>query len=345
VKERLGFMTGLGAAAALVVLAVVGAWTLLGGPVLFSPGPLNAHAGVRSLGGVATHAALAHRCEACHPTPMSGQTMADLCSACHVDVAQQVASGSGLHGRLLGKLASKTCRGCHAEHHGASGALTAHDESAFPHDLTGYSLRGHVMTSQHRRFACADCHPSGVSSFDPATCSACHRSIDAAFMGRHESEFGSACLICHNGRAMNGRDFDHNKLPFKLAGKHVGVACGKCHSGGSPFKPTGQAPRTCGDCHAKDDKHKGSFGTQCGQCHSVNGWGGAKFDHSVFPVNHGNRGQSSPCQTCHPDGTATYTCYGCHEHTPGNTQAEHRRLTAAQLADCIRCHKGGRGGD
>jgi hypothetical protein len=270
--------------------------------------------------------------------------MADRCLACHSEVATQLAGKTGVHGRMLGGLAAPTCRGCHTEHKGASGALTVLDATRFPHDLTGYSLRGHWRTAQGTEFTCQQCHGSDLAHFDQAVCASCHEQMNPAFMARHEKAFGKTCLLCHNGKGADGTNFDHNKLAFKLTGKHKTVACKQCHTDASSLKDPQKAPRECIACHAKDDNHQGSFGAQCGQCHSTDSWGGAKFDHKVFPVSHGARGQTTPCTTCHPNSTNSYSCYGCHEHTPANTQREHPKLTPAQLADCIKCHKGGRGG-
>ena len=38
----------------------------------------------------------------------------------------------------------------------------------------------------------------------------------------------------------------------------------------------------------------------------------------------------------------SYSCYGCHEHTEGNVLDEHDGKSLTELADCIRCHPGGR---
>ena len=70
------------------------------------------------------------------------------------------------------------------------------------------------------------------------------------------------------------------------------------------------------------------------------------FNHSIFPVNHGTDQQQSTCQTCHPNGPSTYTCFGCHFHTPANVMSIHENHNLAALQDCIRCHPQGRqGGD
>jgi hypothetical protein len=263
---RLGFVSGIGILAAVLALALVGALTLALGPVLFSSGPLSAKANGQTFGGIANHAQLERRCEACHTPFWSSETMADKCIGCHGDVGSQIQARTGLHGRMMTSMSSPTCRGCHVEHNGANGVLTTTDVKGFPHDLTGFPLRG----------------------------------------------------------------------------RHAGLACARCHASGS-FQASGPTPRDCYACHAKDDKHQGSFGRQCGSCHNANGWGNATFDHSVFPVNHGNGGLASSCATCHPNGTSSYACYGCHAHTPAGIQGSHRNIAASRLANCVSCHKGGRG--
>ncbi len=344
-SDRLGFVSATGALVAAIVLAGVLGFTLLEGPLLFSPGPLNAQAKTRTLGGVTSHAQLAADCGACHTAPWSPQTMADRCLACHKDISDQVSARSGLHGGLLGALPSPTCRGCHPEHNGPDGTLTAFDGGAFPHELTGYSLRGHRRTTQGAKVACTDCHTRDLAHFDPASCAACHGALDAGFMRSHEAAFGGVCLPCHDGADRYGANFDHNSLPFKLTGKHADVACDRCHSGASSVQALQQTAQDCYSCHAKNDEHRGAFGQQCGQCHTTRTWANANFNHAVFPVNHGARGRSTPCDTCHPTGLNSYYCLGCHEHTAANVRSEHEGRPASQLADCIRCHAGGRGGD
>jgi len=343
-KTRLGFLSGIGALAALLVVVLVGGWTLVRGPVLFSSGPLSTKDTNHLHQGVTNHAQLRGKCGACHAAPWSGQTMADRCLACHDETAADITSGSNLHGRLMRTLSRRTCQGCHTEHHGATAPLTIKDSETFPHDLTPYSLQGHKRTAAGKAFACEDCHTKDLAQFDLMVCIACHRSIDAAFMTKHESDYGDVCLLCHDGKVSHGKDFNHNKLAFKLAGKHAKVACGKCHSNAASFSKNASV-RDCVACHEKDDEHKGSFGNQCDQCHNVDGWGNAKFDHSIFPIAHGNHKKPSACTVCHPTDTKSYTCYGCHTHTLANTQREHRKLTPAKLAECVKCHKGGRGGD
>jgi hypothetical protein len=345
VSDRLGFLSATGAIAAAIALLLVAAWSLIGGPVLFTPGPLNSVSKTQTLGGVTTHAQLT-RCEACHTAPWSPKTMADLCMGCHTDVADQVQSRSGLHGRLVGGTKAASCRGCHTEHHGPTGALTIAD-ATFPHDLTSYSLSGHRRSPSGAKVTCAQCHPTGLAHFDQATCTDCHIALSAAFMGGHETAYGTHCVNCHDGADRYGAGFDHNGFIFQLTGKHAALACDRCHAHAQSLQDMRNAPQDCYACHAKSDNHKGAFGKQCGQCHTSAAWTGAKFDHTVFPVDHGSREQVATCQTCHPTDVSTYTCFGCHAHTQNNIQARHEGRSLAELADCIRCHVGGRreGGD
>lgn len=340
-SDRPSFLSPTGIVVAAVLLVVVIALTLVAGPVLFSPGPLNSQAKAATLNGVASHARLANDCGACHPAPWSSETMADKCLACHASVGDEIKAKKGVHSSLAKAQSSPTCRGCHPEHHGPNGALTSLDGATFPHDLIGFSLRGHQETAKGAKFTCADCHPKGYTTFDQAICADCHAAIDARFMSRHEAAYGKDCTACHDGSG--GANIDHSKFPFKLTGKHAGVACDKCHSSAGSLQDFQKTPQDCFACHAKDDKHNGSFGQQCEQCHSAAGWGDATFDHTVFPVDHGSQEQKATCQTCHPTDVSKYTCYGCHRHTMANVQSDHEGRALAQLADCIRCHPGGRG--
>ncbi len=61
-------------------------------------------------------------------------------------------------------------------------------------------------------------------------------------------------------------------------------------------------------------------------------------------MDHGTEKQASTCQTCHPNGTNTYTCFGCHAHTQANVVGQHEGKSLSQLTDCIKCHAGGKSG-
>jgi hypothetical protein len=351
-KRRPGFISATGIVAAVVVFLGAGAVTHLLGPELFSPGGLNAQTSAdaaiatttaaKSLGGVTSHAQLAEDCGACHPAPWGSRSEADACLACHTGIGDQIATRQSLHGGLEGMRASPTCAECHPEHNGPSGALTVLDEAGFrsAHDLTGFSLKSHRETQSGGGFACADCHPDGYGNFDQTLCAGCHADIDAGFMKEHEAAFGADCLGCHDGTG-NTR-VDHDTFAFKLTGEHAAVACEDCHKDARSLQDYQSAPQDCYSCHAEDDEHDGAYGRQCGSCHSADGWDQVTFDHKVFPLDHGSDEKKPTCETCHPDGTDTYTCYGCHEHTESNVLGEHEGKSLTELQDCVRCHEGGR---
>ena len=131
-------------------------------------------------------------------------------------------------------------------------------------------------------------------------------------------------------------------------GNGTGFVCSDCH-----VKTLASFDvATCADCHTTINpgfmsQHEKDFGNQCLQCHIGNDPFGANFTHTMFPLDHGSNEQKATCKTCHPDsGFKTYTCFGCHRHTPANVQAEHERRSITQLSNCVQCHAGGRhGGD
>ncbi len=163
-------------------------------------------------------------------------------------------------------------------------------------------------------------HGSMLANFSPSDCKACHPE--------------------HGGSLTGG--FDHNRFAFKLTGAHVNVPCQGCHANATTLQDLQNTPQDCYSCHSKQDPHNGTFGTNCGGCHNTSSWTGANFNHAIFPINHGTNQQASTCQTCHPNGFATYTCFGCHFHTPQNVVGQHEGQSAAALQDCSRCHAGGK---
>lgn len=268
-SNRPGFISVTGIVVAVVLISGLVGWTMIDGPVLFSPGALNAQSkSQKSYGGIMNHAQLKGDCNVCHSAPWSSQSMTDRCIWCHTEVSTQVQTKTGLHGILVGTLKSPTCRGCHTEHHGAAGALTVVDPKTFPHDLTGYSLRAHQRKSDGSQFLCADCHPKGVSSFDQATCQNCHATIDAAFMTQHVNDFGTQCLECHKGNDPFA-NFKHTFFPLNHGREERQATCKTCH-------PTNAFSKyTCYGCHEHTpanvlNDHEGrplSQLTDCVKCH------------------------------------------------------------------------------
>lgn len=313
-NSRLGCFTSTGIIAALITLLVIAVVTFAQGGVLYSPGDLNAQPGER-LGGVTSHAEIGGNCKACHVAPWDSLSMADRCTACHVDVAVQMREVSSLHGVIKSKNPTLNCASCHPEHRGADAPLTVATMADFPHESLGYSLNGHQFKVTREAFICSDCHADDITSFNPTVCADCHRQMDAAFTTAHETSWGSACLSCHDGVDTYGNDFDHNKFAFPLMGRHVEISCYDCHTNAHTIADLQAAPQDCASCHLEDDAHAGRLGTDCAACHTPSDWETATFDHSRsnFPLTGAH--QQIACEKCHVNaqfaGMPT-TCVACH---------------------------------
>ncbi len=248
----------------------------------------------------------------------------------------------------------KTCANCHqrldqtflAAHIAAFGpqCVPCHDGvdrygPSFDHNKIAFPLAG-----AHADVPCASCHKDATTvealENTPQDCYSCHAKDDA-----HKGEFGRDCAGCHTATSWQDATFDHTKTSFPLAGAHADIPCDKCHANGK-FRGTSAE---CVSCHAEPAFHAEGFGAegrQCASCHSATSWTPAEFGlpHS-FPLDHGSEEQTPNCKTCHPTTVTSYTCLGCHAHTPDSVMAEHQGAPLAQLQDCARCHAGGGGGD
>jgi hypothetical protein len=313
-KKPFGCLTVPGIVTALLVILVVVVVGLVRGGVLFSPGPLNAQSGA-VLGGVTSHAELDGRCSACHAFFWQKDRMADRCVQCHADVAAELQDPSTLHGDQLMKKPGKPCRSCHPDHRGPNAPLTDMSMVDISHDAFGYSLAAHQHQTDGSPFACNTCHVNGYSIFDQTVCTVCHEQIKADFMQAHLQAYGENCLACHDGIDTYGHNFDHSKVAFQLTGKHASLDCGACHTDARSIADMKATPQDCYSCHAKDDAHQGQFGTDCGTCHTTNGWLPATFDHSLtkFPLTGAHT--SLACSLCHANAVFTNLptdCYSCH---------------------------------
>ena len=315
-------------AAVLVVLAIVVAAAATGNGI-FSPGRLSSVAHGGAVGGVASHAELEGRCEACHAPALSGERMGDRCLACHTTVTNEIASGGGLHGRLAASAA--TCRDCHTDHRGATAALTLADPRVFPHEQTGYSLAAHSLSGRGVGVGCRECHPASPVSYSAPTCVGCHQGLDAPYMTAHLAAFGSACLNCHDGVDSYGKTFTHATYP--LTGGHEKTECGACHKQATTLAVLRATSTECVTCHAAKDIHQGRLGSNCAECHSPAGWTGATINHDRTRFALVGRHVGVLCESCHVErhwtGIGT-TCSSCHaKDDPHRGQF---------TGDCAACH-------
>jgi hypothetical protein len=313
-SNRLGCLSGTGILAALVTALVIAGYAYARGGLMYNPGALSTQ-GVRTLGGVTSHAATDGECKACHVAPWESATMADRCTVCHTEIAGQMRDIATVHGTLFHNDPGLGCRHCHPEHRGTDAALTVMDGKTFPHEVVGYSLNAHPQTVAGRVFQCDDCHQRDITTFAPQTCDTCHRQMDAVFMTAHTLSFGSTCLDCHDGIDRFGKNFDHNAFSFKLTGKHVGVACVQCHVNARGFDDFAVTLQDCYSCHHNDDTHNGQYGTECAACHNPSDWHDASFDHNLsnFPLTGAHAGLL--CESCHSSGQfagLSSDCASCH---------------------------------
>ena len=219
-----------------------------------------------------------------------------------VDLATRVDRGGSGRARfaLTGAHQKTECAACHQESGWKQTTRFDHDRSSFP-------LRG-----AHLKPDCKACHTSVRYKGAPSDCYSCHKKDD-----KHEGQEGTKCESCHNDKSWKDTRFDHGQSRFPLTGKHIVLACKKCHET-ARYK---DAPRDCYGCHRKDDQHKLKFGVKCENCHNTRSWGLWNFDHNVrtsYKLDGAHR--KVACESCHrepaPRGkdaaTVGSSCIGCH---------------------------------
>jgi len=259
------------------------------------------------------HAKYELDCNKCH-LRFDKAAQPRLCNDCHKDVAADVSSKAGMHGRLE----DNVCRNCHTEHKGRNAKIAAIDKGKFDHRRTDFQLKGAHAES---RVKCASCHAAKAKYRDaPKLCNDCHKKDDQK--NGHKGKLGTKCESCHNETNWKEAKFDHEKTKFPLlGGKHAEVKCKECHAD----KTYQQTPLTCNGCHKKDDQekgHKGRYGAKCESCHNDKGWKELIFNHDL-DTHYALKGKhrQAKCNTCHlPEKGALYQqqklpskCVACHK--------------------------------
>ena len=189
--------------------------------------------------------------------------------------------------------------------------------------LPGKVIQGHAKLESD----CANCHKPYDKAAQSGLCKDCHKEIRKDIEQKHgfhglmqEEKPCKECHTEHKGRDANISklstiNFDHSSTGFELKGAHLNskVLCKDCHS---PLKKYRDAPTKCIGCHQKADKHKGSFGTECENCHEEKSWKTIHFDHSKskFPLL--GKHADVKCEKCHPNNKFKDTpmlCVECHK--------------------------------
>lgn len=184
----------------------------------------------------------------------------------------------------------------------------------------GKVIQGHAKVEDD----CKKCHVKFDRNAQSALCQDCHKDVGSdmrskiGFHGRLKPQPCSGCHTDHKGRNIqivnfDQKKFDHAQTDFLLHGKHQPLACDKCHVSGKKYR---DAALQCNGCHRKDDKHKGSLGVKCADCHNDNSWKEAKFDHGTTRFALLDKHANAKCDACHKANNykdAPRTCVGCHK--------------------------------
>lgn len=298
---------------------------------------------------------LGEKCESCHNEKSWKETRFDhgktkfVLLGKHADVACKdchVVSGKQVYKDL-----PATCIACHRKddkgekgHKGRYGEKceTCHNEkkwseTRFDHDRdTKY-----VLKDKHRKVKCDDCHTGQVANALykdklQTACVSCHRQDDQK--KGHKGKIGNACDQCHNEKSWKVPNFDHGRTRYPLTGKHLKVACDKCHQS-LAYR---DAAKDCGACHEKEDVHKKRLGLRCEACHNARDWRSWDFDHdrrTRFKLDGAHA--KKVCEVCHVQpgkeirALAT-TCYACHQSEDVHDGAFGRRCEQCHLSTTFR---------
>ena len=204
--------------------------------------------------------------------------------------------------------------------------------------MPGKVIAGHAKVEEQ----CEKCHVKFDKAAQDRLCVDCHKEVARDLKdkhGMHGRQAQDPCRTCHTdhkGRDMNiaplvEKGFDHAKTGFALAGAHAKVECRDCHAVGKKYRA---APDTCNGCHRKDDKHRGSLGPQCLDCHTQVTWKEARFDHAKTRFALTGKHADTACKGCHTDSLykdTPLTCVGCHRK---DDRQHHGRLGSK----CESCH-------
>ena len=227
------------------------------------------------------------------------------------------------------------CSVCHSTVNW-SGAVFDHSKTPFP------------LTGAHVSVACATCHVNNVFAGLSTACVSCHlKDYNGATSPNHAAMgYPQTCDTCHTTTAWTGATFNHATSVFPLTGAHVNVACSACHVNGN-YTTT---PTDCYSCHTADytsttnpNHVAAGFPHTCLTCHTTTAWTGATFNHTWFPMTHGNAKVCSDCHTNSAD-YSVFQCTGCHTATQTNGEHGGVRGYVYNSTNCYQCHPNGRGG-
>jgi hypothetical protein len=276
-------------------------------------------------------------CSDCHTTAAGYTIKTTTCVSCH-QADYTNATTPVNHPQANFPL---TCETCHDTNVWTTGK--------FDHTATGFTLTGmHIVPPR----TCADCHVNGNYSLTSAVCVNCHQTDynNTNAPPHAASGFPTTCDVCHDTIAWTDATFNHNNTPFPLTGAHTVPprACTDCHVNNNYTT----LPTACVGCHQTDyntttnPAHAAAgFPTTCATCHTTTAWTGATFNHTYFPMSHGNA--NGVCATCHtnPNDYTVFQCTGCHgNNNAANFHHDNVSGYVYNSVNCYQCHKNGGGG-
>jgi len=274
----------------------------------------------------------------------------DSCLSCHPDhKGRDVGKADRQFSHdLLQGVNMKQCTACHK-----GPADNMHEKNRQECGQCHTPVKWRPATFDHARYFrfdkdhsadCTSCHQN--NNYKEYTCYGCHEHSPAQIQQGHEKVkiySYQNCILCHPGGSIEeAKDMlksirDQHALINRLPGKEFIQADGNSKSSHASMNI--QSINNCISCHRSpfDNLHQNE-NQYCNQCHTTDRWRPANLDHERyfrFDKHHG-----PDCLTCHSDNSyREYTCYGCHEHSPGKIQEEHWEEGIRNYQDCTACHR------
>jgi nitrate/TMAO reductase-like tetraheme cytochrome c subunit len=276
-------------------------------------------------------------CLRCHQTPVDRQLgnatfshqkhTATACIACHVRLVHRGVVGEDPSITYVDPALMTSCFRCHDVTNIAGGCAYCHTPPHAPrgdcsgcHSMqswAGASPANHpfTLTGKHIGLACAQCHKPDSTLGLIAGSDLGKASPDCSFCHTPGHEARGDCKNCHTTDSFKGGAPANH--PFKLTGKHVGLACAQCHKPDSTLgliagTSMGKASPDCSFCHTTP--HVGP--KDCARCHTTAAWKPSTFTHPQEGEHVPQGERKLACADCHPNGYATSTCSKCHQGTP-----------------------------
>jgi len=303
-------------------------------------------------------------CSQCHTTTnWAGATFNHATTGFTLTGAHTSLACNACHVNNNFTLTSTACYGCHVSDW-TSTNNPPHQASGFPQDCSqchtttnwagatfNHTTTGFTLTGAHTSLACNLCHVNNNFTLNSTACYGCHvNDYNGATSPNHSAlGYPQDCSLCHSTTNFTSATFNHTTVGFNLVGKHATISCTLCHVGGN-FTTT---PTDCYSCHSADYKSTtnpnhaaAGFPTTCLTCHpaTIIDWTGATFNHTWFPMTHGNA--NSVCSNCHTNSSdySVFSCTGCHLQAQTTSQHSGVRGFVYNSANCYSCHPQGRAG-